>query len=392
MRSFRKVTTLLMAVLVLLSLAACSKDKRADESGENNQSSVNTSSEIYEFTVDLLGDTYTLPADLDEFKDNGWTYADHDDPEGEDVIANTFATCEIIKDGKEITLTVINMSTSTKKFADCKVGSINCTFSADNDITVDLARGLKVNRDTTEEDVSGKFGEATTEVNNDGKTTLRYTKELHVYYEFNFSTEGRLTSVDIRNWGNDEEISDNETIDKEADLSFLNTYETPDALTDTYADYIFRLEGNLYQLPAPVSSFVDNGWTIITQPDSIPGGNEKSGGLIMQKNDYELTFTVQNFADDPIETKDAMITGVLVNNSLKSKLLDGIDFEFSGGIFLGMNESDFKAKPYAGQFTSKNLATGEIKYSYFEPSNQMYLTFEDGKLVHGSFSKNTLNE
>ena len=69
MKNFRKVITLLLAVLVLLSFAACSKDKGPGETnGGNNQDSVNTSSEIYEFKVNLFGETYTLPAELEVLK------------------------------------------------------------------------------------------------------------------------------------------------------------------------------------------------------------------------------------------------------------------------------------------------------------------------------------
>lgn len=384
MKSFRKVITLLMAVLILLSLAACSKDKGSDETnGGDNQDSVNTSSEIYEFKVDLFGDIYTLPAELNEFKNNGWTYANNDNPENKDVTANGYATCDILKDGKRITLTVINLSTSTKNFADCKVGSIDCTFSSVNDMTVNLAKKLKATKDTTAEDVTGKFGEATKTINGESGTTLRYEKETYVYYVFTFNAEGKLTYVDMRNWKSEDCPNSDEV-----DLSFLDAYKSPDALTDNYGDYIFRLEGKMYQLPAPVSSFVDNGWTLTSYPDSIPGGDEITSGVTMKKNDLELTCTVKNFANGAVETKDAMITGIFMNGDF----LDGIDFELSGGITFGMSTADFESTSFASQFTSENAITGGTEYSHFEASNRVYLTFKDGKLVSANFSKHTLTK
>ena len=384
MKIFRKVITLLMAVLVLLSFAACSKDKGPGETnGGNNQDSVNTSSEIYEFKINLFGDTYTLPAELEEFKNNGWTYANNDNPESKDVNANGYATCDVLKDGKRITLTVINLGTNTKKFGDCKVGSIDCTFSSANDMTFNLANKLNATKDTTVDDVIGKFGEATKTINGDSGTTLRYEKETYVYYVFTFNTEGKLTYVDIRNWKNDGEASSDEV-----DLSFLESYKSPSALTDNYSDYIFRLEGKMYQLPAPVSSFVDNGWTLASFPDSIPAGDEITSGLTIKKGDVELTCTVKNFANGAVEAKDAMITGVFLNG----EFLDGVDFELSGGITFGMSTTDFESKSFASQFTSENAITGGTEYSHFEASNRIYLTFKDGKLVSANFSKHTLNK
>lgn len=384
MNNFKKVITVLMVVLILLSCVACSNGTGSNEAnGGGNQTNVNTSSEIYEFAINLLGSTYSLPADLAEFKTNGWTYANNDNPESKDVKANGYATCDVLKDGKKITLTVINLGTNTKKFADCKVGSIDCTFSTTNDMAFNLANKLSATKDTTVEDVTGKFGEATKTINGDSGTTLRYEKETYVYYVFTFNAEGKLIYVDIRNWKTEDESTGDAV-----DLGFLREYVAPNGLTDNYTDYIFKLEGKLYQLPAPVSSFTDNGWTIKTYPESIPAGNEITSGLVMTKDHLELTFTVKNFANSAVEIKDAMVTGVFMNG----EFLDGIDFELSGGITIGMSTADFESKSYANQFTSENAISGGMEYSHFESSNRIYLTFKDGKLVNVNFSKHTLNK
>lgn len=384
MKNFKKVVALLLATLILVSFAACSNDKNSDKQtvGES-QTNANTSKEIYDFKIKLYGDVYTLPADLNEFKENGWTYANNDNPEDKDVIANGYATCDVLKDGKRITLTVINLGTSTKKFGDCKVGSIDCTFSSANDITFNLANNLSATNNTTIKDVISKFGEATKTISNESGTTLRYEKEMYMYYAFTFNTEDKLTYVNIQNWE-----TDDETAIEEVDLSFLNEYVTPIALTDNYADYVFKLEGDMYQLPAPVSSFIDNGWVITSQPNSIPAGNEITSGLTMKKDDLELTFTVKNFANSAVETKDAMIVGIFMN----SEFLDDIDFELSGGITFGMSLTDFESKSYANEFTSEKSISGGIEYSHFETSNRIYLTFKNGKLVNMNFSRHTLNK
>ena len=250
-------------------------------------------------------------------------------------------------------------------------------------MTFNLANKLSATKDTTVEDVTGKFGEATKTINGDSGTTLRYEKETYVYYVFTFNAEGKLTYVDIRNW----KIEDESTGDA-VDLGFLRDYVAPNGLTDNYADYIFKLEGKMYQLPDPVSSFTDNGWAIKTYPESIAAGNEITSGLVMTKGNWELTFTVKNFANRAVEIKDAMVTGVFMNG----EFLDGIDFELSGGITIGMSTADFESKSYANQFTSENAISGGIEYSHFESSNRIYLTFKDGKLVNVNFSKHTLNK
>lgn len=390
MKSFKKVITLLTAALIILSFTACSNDKGTDEtnntSNGENQGNINTSSEIYDFSIDIFGQTYTLPTDLDEFINNGWECELYMSPEEMDVTAGVFKGCNMAKDGKKIYLAVYNLGTSVKKFADCKVGTIKCDFSAENDITLNLPKKLSVTKDTTIEEVTRKFGECPDVATIENQTYLKYEKDLHMYYEFIFDTEeGKLARINIENWVVDEE----ETIVEENDLSFLSDYVAPDALTDDYADYIFRLEGEMYQFPAPVSNFVDNGWTITTQPDSISGGSSVTGGLVMRKDDNELRFTAQNFAIGPVEPKDAMITGVFMD----SEFLNGLDFELSGGITFDMSLSDFESKPFFNQFTSGSAMFGDIQYSYFEAGRSYStFTFEDDKLVSMSFEKFSLDK
>lgn len=200
MKNFRKVITLLLAVLVLLSFAACSKDKDPGETnGGNNQDSVNTSSEIYDFKVNIFGDMYSMPCELSAFKDNGWEYKDNKNPELDEVNGNRHAYSDVVKKGKTITLIVFNPDAETKQFADCKVGSLYCEFSSENDLTLNLANKLSVNKDTTVEDVTKKFGEPTKTLNDENGTTLRYQKDVYAFYIFEFDAEGQLTSIDIRN-------------------------------------------------------------------------------------------------------------------------------------------------------------------------------------------------
>lgn len=196
----KKLILLFLAFVLLLSCVACGE--KSDSNGTNGgeeKVSVNTSSEIYEFKVDIFGNMYSLPCQLNEFKDNGWEYKDNKNPESDEVKGNRHAYSDIIKEDKIITITVFNSDADTKRFADCKVGSLYCEFSSENDLTLNLANKLSANKDTTIDDIKKKFGEPTKTLNDGGETTLRYQKDTYVYYIFTFDTEGKLETVDIRN-------------------------------------------------------------------------------------------------------------------------------------------------------------------------------------------------
>lgn len=195
----KKILSIIILCCMTLSFVACSNDKNYDKLDDKDSQSNENASEIYEFTVNIFGNIYSLPCELNIFTNNGWEYKDNNNPESNNVNENRHAYSDMIKDGKIITITVHNSDKETKKFADCKVDSLYCEFSVNNDLTLNLANKLSANKDTTIEDVTKKFGVATKTLNDKGGTTIRYQKDIYVYYIFTFNTEGRLTSVDIRN-------------------------------------------------------------------------------------------------------------------------------------------------------------------------------------------------
>lgn len=387
MKNLKKLFAAILSIIMILSLVACGKETGGANDGEDSFDSQNGNNEIasefYEFSLSILGDTYNLPADLSDFSSTEWMYSNNDNPESKDVNGGSYSTCDVTKDGKKITLTVVNVDGSTKKFSECKVGSIDCTFSDANDIKINLAKGVTLTKSLTVQDVITKWGDPTSNMEGERGTTLRYEKENYVYYSFSFDTDGKLNYADIRNWNitvSDEGSNDN-------NLDFLKNYQEPTALTSNIMDYIFRLENELYTLPAPVSAFTDDGWEITSKPDTLAAGNELMSGLRMKKGNIELAFTIKNFSNAAVSAEDTMITGIFINN----ELLDNLDFELSGGITFGISVSDLESKVNISDFAVDNSTTDTIEYSHIEPSNRVFLTFSSGKLTGVNLVKNKLD-
>ena len=306
-------------------------------------------------------------------------------------------TCDVSKDDKQMTITVVNESGNKRNFSECKIRGIHCIFSDENDLEIILAKGLKLNKSLSSQDVINKWGEPTSDMSSGDVTELRYKKESYVYYLFSFDSNARLYDVRIDNWNIDaakehmeEEIEENtEEISEESlTQNSLKSYEEPMELTSEFTDYVFRLENKLYSLPAPVSEFTDDGWEITTKPDSVVAGNELALGTQVKKGDIELIFSIENFSDVAVEAEKTMVTGVFVNKEVANNL----DFELSGGITFGMNISDFESNVDVSKFTIEEPVSGMVKYSYIEITNATFLTFKDGEFRGVDISKNVCDE
>lgn len=185
-----------------------------------------------------------------------------------------------------------------------------------------------------------------------------------------------------------------ETSEKDDTTSVLENYQSPDALSNNFKDYIFYLDNKLYSLPVPVSEFIRDGWIIKYAPDTLPANYIHSQGITLKKNEIELNFKVKNFSDDEISTKEAIVIGMNMGDDTyqKHKNYESIDFKLSGGITFGMSFSDFCNSVDISMFSVEDsIFKGAIDYSYFEPSNRIYVTFYNDKLVGLSFEKNKFN-
>lgn len=65
-----------------------------------------------------------------------------------------------------------------------------------------------------------------------------------------------------------------EGVRKIAEEDILRPYQKPEALSKYSYDYIFELEGDLYQMPFPVEEFASNGWKI--EEDGLLNFNERA--------------------------------------------------------------------------------------------------------------------
>lgn len=400
---FCKVAVLVVA---LLCCTACSNKTDVDSSqqsistgGKNQYQGEKMSDEIFDFTLNINGCVYKLPAKLEDFKGSGWNYSYNENPENNDVLGEAHDTCTIENKNAKLTLTVVNPSGDVKKFSDCYVGSIDCAFEQSNECDITLVKDLKLSNSTSPDDVTKAWGEATSNLDGKYGVTLRYEKEPYIVYQFTFDKDNKLTEFEAKNWSNGNTTSKSNDDEKStastastsstsSDSSAVSTdYKAPSSLNDDLFSYTFRLQGNLYTMPMPVKELTNNGWSIVAQVDHVAAGQEAISGLRASKNGVELSFNVKNYSDKEAAVQDSMVTSVYINGTLNKD----VDFELSGGIKFGMKESDFTNLINKNDFQKTDMPNGGKEYSFIKNTNYFTFVFNDsGELAEVNMGKNVL--
>lgn len=398
MKNIKKLLAILLVCIICLCFAACGNDSNNTDSAidssddaviDNKTDTANTykgiemSDELYDFTVKIDGTVYTVPAQLSDFLNSGWKYS-YDNPEETDVAGENFESDSFENENGSLRFSVINLSGNTRKFKNCKIGTLDYSFSEWNNCIIELAKGLILEKDkTTVQNVLDKWGEPTENRTSEYGTTLNYIKDKHIMYSIYFDETGSLVSFQTENW-----VAETSDITTNAEHpKYLDDYKTPTQLTDDFLSYTFKLQGALYTFPAPVSEFVKNGWEITAQAESVAAQQGISGGIRIRKNGCELTCDIRNYSDVQVSAEDTMITSFNW-----STLYKDLDLELSGGIKFGMTEDDFKKAVNISDFERHIYeSSGTINYDLTEYTHHAYFQFsKEGILESINFGKVTL--
>lgn len=230
-----------------------------------DEDDTNDTNEDTFLSFDLNGITYQLPASVSDFTDNGWTLDDEDyndyDLDAGEIIDDIY----MMMGEEEIWLRVKNMTGDSANISDCTV----CSFSVDEyDISVDFSVCGTIDFNSSYDDIVNALGEPGC------KTTYGYWIECYyfageashaeksLYFSF---WDGELEKIEICNYNAEDcyVSASTETPD------YVTDYTAPTDMGDSVASGIVDIDGDLYQIPAPVSEFVDNGWKIVVQYGSM---------------------------------------------------------------------------------------------------------------------------
>lgn len=264
----------------------------SEEDSNTDNVSATMSDELYDFTFILDGVTYQLPFAYSQLAENGWDIYWGADSDESTIPANSYDTLQMSKNGVKINIDVVNLSGDTQKIKDLVVGGIKVTLNdlVDADLFT-IAKNIGVS--ATVDEVTAAFGTANKTYNGDEHTALTYRVDNYVEVEFYvYKEKEQSNTIRLRNFIGGE-TNANET---SADVpEYLSAYQPPTELGQNLFDGIIELDGDLYKLPAPVQTFLDNGWIITYKTNEVGSGNKEL--LEFERDGKKLSVYIYNFAE-----------------------------------------------------------------------------------------------
>lgn len=255
--------------------------------------SITMSDDLMDYTFTLNGVVYQLPCDLSAFTDAGWTISSSGYSNETAIPGADYDSFRMSNNGQDIYLSVYNYSGNTRQLAECPVGAIECSLGDGPDFFI--AKGLTPA--ATVEEITAALGSPNERYNGSDYTSISYKDPSDEYNGVAFfcytdEAHAEYSSITLRHFV---KLSSDATETSAVYPDYLNDYVAPTELGTDLTSGIISIDGDLYRLPAPVSAFLDNGWSFTQLPGYVVAGGYDYAD--MERNGLQLSVRVMNFSD-----------------------------------------------------------------------------------------------
>ena len=301
---------------------------------------------IFSFRMEKDGDRITVPMWYSEMEAMGWQFQGDNTEKlnpGEESSVGTW-----YKDNFYINTVFSNYSINTVSLKDCQItelwiDKLSAELFKPYSGTITLPGGIRL-FESTKAEVHAAYGTPNREnsVENRGTTYFMYysngeggTIEFQISetpVEYNGNTyHGQIDSVRMTNKvaleGADNSVS------KKAPAE-LSLYKAPADYKNVY-DVVFNMNGRMYQLPCPVSEFVNNGFKIDTanSDEYVPAMNQ--GIVTFLINNKKMECAVMNLSERATTVENCFVSTIYVAEFDKT-----VDLTVLKNITFGSSEAD----------------------------------------------------
>lgn len=271
------------------------------------------SDDIYSFQAEIDGEIYQFPMSFSEFTAKGWTY---DGDAAQTLEPEQYTTAETFKkDSSKLYATIFNLGMNTVPFSECQIGgfSVDSYMMKDSALSVKFPGGIEFGVSTLE-DVKAAYGEPSRVYDGEMYTSLSYEYDMYQNVEIQVDKETNTVSkVDIRNMiATASEADQAQAASQVSDevTEEVKSYRAPAELGDDFAKFIVEYDGALYQMPAPVSEFEKNGWTVKEDQSDMTVKGKDFGWVALMKNNQELRVIAQNYGANATTIRNCFVTSV----------------------------------------------------------------------------------
>ena len=339
------------------------KEETDTKEEEIEEYSVKISKNLYDFQFAIDGDVKSLPSRIREWVDQGWEYPK--EKQNAALETDSYIEGEILKQGKkQITVDLVNLEGQETQVMDCYVGGITLTYEKGGSV-YQLPGGITLGKSPLTQ-VTEAYGIPTDEYSE--------KEELYVTYEFGtykkaeliFDTEEEiLRKIVLKNYR--APVSEEEEISKETPEE-VTAYEAPQKLTENPADYIVSYGRAMYEIPAPVSEFVKNGWSIQEEGSDTYVKAGRHGYVTLEQDGAVLYAVVRNYSDKTVPAEYTFVTRVSGDfDVVKIPIIIG------KGITLGMSAENMQLLLDGIPYETKDEEQGTSYYIYTDLTKKNFV-------------------
>lgn len=341
---------------------------------ETEEYDIEISENLYDFQFALNGKVWSLPSPLREWEADGWESSETQDTELE---AESYTTeGEILQKGDDlVTVFMVNPESEKKPLKDCYVGKAELQWEQEGQV-IQLPGDITMGKSVLN-DVLDAYG--TPQDQYEEKEEIYVTYEYGMYKEadfiFNLENETLQRAV-LVNYREPEDES--ETVSEEVPRE-VSEYESPEDFSENPLDFVVSYGEDFYKIPAPVSSFEENGWKINEEGSDTSVKAGRHGYVTLEKDGQVLYAVVKNYAESKIPVKNCMVTNVSGDFDVTK-----MPIAVGNRIALGMGEDDMKIRLGGSTYESEEEETGTSYYLYADETKKNYIRIfvdRDLKLV-----------
>lgn len=277
------------------------------------------------FQIKLGEETYTFPASVEEWKQRGWENVTEEAvllaPE------KRKNSCIFQKGEEQIQVFVENKEKDRRSIEKSSVVGMTMDSFEENDMYAELPNGIVVGVSNLEE-IERSYGTAAKVYEGDHYFQLTYQYGMQSYLKLNVEKETEiLRGFEVVNAEKRGETVRNMPAEPEEKLG-----------TDLTSGRL-SFDGEIYELPAPLSQFLENGFVLLPEESDMELDEKQSGFVVMQKENRSVQVRVENMTGQKKDVRECVVT------SLESSIYkDEFSIILPREIQIGMTQEELEEK------------------------------------------------
>lgn len=327
------------------------------------------SDDIYSFQLQLDGEVYQFPMKYSDFVAGGWVY-DGDDTETLD--SGYRASTQVFDKGKlEIYMDILNFDINARPLSECYLGGMSIDHWQLNKAGVSavLPKGIALDV-SSEADIRSAYGTPTYDnTTSSGMVVLEYGKDSYEKVKLTVSADTKkLSNIQIQNFVVPDDFAAGEVHEEVPEI--VGKYKTPEAVSDEFGDFIVNYDDAIYQLPAPVSVFEANGWTVVEDKTQMQVAGRDFGWVTLSKDNQTLKVIANNYSEQATSMRNCFVTRIKSDDSSVK-----LPLTIAKGITVGMSQvnleaaltgTDYEKEDSSDLYACYSVAPGKVSLDRYE--------------------------